>query len=76
MARYDVFRRPGSDVYLLDVQNDLIDHLRTRVVAPLLPLSSSPPPVWKLNPVFEIDGQKYVMATHLLATLPMLELGE
>lgn len=76
MARYDVFEGNAPGNYLLDVQTDLIDHLRTRVVVPLLPAASAPPAVRKLNPVFEINGQKLIMATHLLATVPVAELGE
>ena len=76
MARYDVFAGIGEGSYLLDVQTDLIDYLKTRVVVPLLPSDSTPPPIRKLNPVFEISGRKVVMATHLLATVPVAELGE
>lgn len=76
MARYDVFvgRVPGS--LLLDVQTDLIEHLNTRVVVPLLPASTAPPPVRRLNPIFDINGRKMVMATHLIAAAPVKELGE
>jgi toxin CcdB len=76
MARYDVFLGPAAGSYLLDVQTDLIDHLRTRVVVPLLPVATTPPPVRKLNPTFEIGGHKFVMATHLIATVPTAELGD
>jgi toxin CcdB len=76
MARYDVFVGTSEGSYLLDVQTDLIDYLKTRVVVPLLPSGSTPPPIRKLNPVFEINGLKVVMATHLLATVPISELGE
>jgi toxin CcdB len=76
MARYDVFDGAAEGSYLLDLQTDLIDHLSTRVVVPLLPSPSAPPPVKKLNPVFEIGGRKFVMATQLIATVPTGELGE
>jgi len=76
MARYDVFAGAADDSYLIDVQTDLIDHLRTRVVVPLLPSGSTPPPIRKLNPVFEIGGRKLVMATQFMATVPVAELGE
>ncbi|AZO11113.1 MULTISPECIES: CcdB family protein [unclassified Mesorhizobium] len=77
MARYDVFASSGSEgVYLLDVQSDLLDHFKTRVVVPLLPMASAPPPMRKLHPVFEINGRKVVMATQLIATVSTTELGE
>ncbi|RWA68166.1 CcdB family protein [Mesorhizobium sp.] len=77
MARYDVFAAGGIEGgYLLDVQSDLLDNFKTRVVVPLLPLSSAPPPMRRLHPVFEINGRKLVMATHLIATVAATELAE
>ena len=76
MARYDVFASSIEGSYLLDVQSDLLDHFKTRVVVPLLPLTSAPSPMRKLHPVFEINGRKMVMATHLIATVAATELGE
>src|SRR4051794_34239964 len=74
MARYDLYRLPEQTGYLLDVQTDLIDLLQTRVVVPLLPAGSTPQPVRRLNPVFNIGGNSYVMATPLLASVPVAEL--
>ena len=74
MARYDLYRLGEQGGYLLDVQTDLIDRLQTRVVVPLLPAGSTPPPVRRLNPVFNIGGNRYVMATPLLASVPVAEL--
>jgi toxin CcdB len=76
MARYDVFASGIEGGYLLDVQSDLLDHFKTRVVVPLLPLTSAPSPMRKLHPVFEINGRKLVMATHLIATIAAAELAE
>ncbi|WFP64449.1 CcdB family protein [Mesorhizobium sp. WSM4904] len=77
MARYDVFAASGIEGgYLLDVQSDLLDNFKTRAVVPLLPLSSAPPPMRKLHPVFEINGRKLIMATHLIATVAVTELTE
>src|SRR5918994_332043 len=74
MARYDLFSSIGSEAYLLDVQTDILDHLKTRVVVPLLPVELTPPPIKRLNPIFEIDGRKYVLATQLLSAVPKEEL--
>ena len=70
MARLDVYPNPDRAGYLLDVQTDLLDGLNTRVVVPLLPLEQAPEPAKRLNPVFEINGQKVVMATQFLAAVP------
>ncbi len=44
MARYDVYSNPGGG-YVLDVQADLLDELKTRIVIPLIikTLAPSPP---------------------------------
>lgn len=76
MARYDVFGGPYEGSYLLDVQSDLLDHLKSRVVVPLLPAAEVPPPVRKLNPVSEVKGGKVVMATHLIGAVALSEPGE
>ncbi|CAN7727939.1 CcdB family protein [Mesorhizobium caraganae] len=76
MARYDVFAGRVEGNYLLDVQSDLLDNFKTRVVVPLLPVTTVPPPMRKLHPIFEVNGRKLVMATHLIATVPASELGE
>ncbi|TIM66669.1 MAG: plasmid maintenance protein CcdB [Mesorhizobium sp.] len=73
MARYDVFAGRVEGSYLLDVQSDLLDDFKTRVVIPLLPTTMTPPPMRKL---VEINGRKLVVATHLIATVPAKELGE
>ncbi len=73
MARFDVCRR--GDQLLLDVQTDLIFGLNTRLVVPLVPAQVSPPPMRRLHPVFEIEASRYVMATHLMASVPSTQLG-
>lgn len=70
MARYDIAGNPAGRGYLLDVQSGLLDGLNTRVVVPLLPLVDAPSPAERLNPVFEIDGGSFVMATQFLAAVP------
>jgi len=70
MAKYDVFPNPAGDGLLLDVQTDLLSDLNTRVVVPLLPKPRAPKPATRLNPVFDIDGQAFVMVTQFLAAVP------
>ncbi|MBX9453501.1 MAG: CcdB family protein [Neoaquamicrobium sediminum] len=76
MARFQVFAQPGKAGYLLDVQSELIDIARTRVVVPLMPAKRTPPAIARLHPVFEIGGDDVVMATHLIATVPTSILTE
>lgn len=76
MARFDIFRRAqGAPGYLLQVQNDFLDALETRVVAPLLPPAAVPVPIRDLHPRFEIEGEHFLMATQLLGAIPRRELG-
>jgi toxin CcdB len=77
MARLDVHARRDQGVgYLLDVQADLLSALSTRFVVPLLPLHHAPTPAARLNPVFEIGGERYVMVTQFAAAVRVRELGE
>lgn len=76
MARFDVHRAVGGPGYLLDVQADVLRHLTTRVVVPLLPLDMAPSPAKRLNLTFTIRGGSYMMTTQFMATVPLRELGE
>ena len=76
MARFDLHPMPGGGPgALLDVQADLLDHLRTRVVVPLLPREGAPPPIRDLNPVFEVRGAALIMATQAVVAVPVRDLG-
>jgi len=73
MAKFDVFRlREGSLV--VDCQADLLDTLATRIVAPLLPVGGEIPPMPRLNPIFEVEGESYYILTQSLASVPTNEL--
>ena len=70
MSRLDVYRlRQSATSLVIDLQTNILDHIKSRIVAPLVPLADAPPPIRDLNPVFEIDGASYVMMTQLLASI-------
>lgn len=71
MARFDVYPNPSGPGWLIDVQADLLHGLNTRMVVPLLKLDEAPTPARRLNPVFEIAGEKAVMATQFMAAVPL-----
>lgn len=75
MARFDVHRRPSGTGLLLDCQADLLGHLNTRFVVPLLPERDAPRPATRLNPLFEIGGERFVMVTQFAAAVHVRELG-
>lgn len=70
MARFSVYRTDSPQGLLLDVQVDALSHLNVRVVAPLLPLAKAPKAASRLNPVFTIDGETYVMVTQYMLSVP------
>ena len=74
MARFDVYANRSGEGFLLDVQADLITKLSTRVVVPLIPLDAAPVPAARLNPIFEVQGSKVLMATQFMAAVPNSEL--
>ena len=69
MAKFDVYPLPHGRGYLIDCQADLLSDLNTRFVVPLLPTADAPRPAARLNPVFDIAGEPYVMVTQFAATV-------
>jgi toxin CcdB len=74
MARFDVHVGARGKGYLLDCQADLLNHLETRVMVPLLPAAGLPAAT-RLNPVFEIEDASVVMSTQLIFAMPVGHLG-
>jgi toxin CcdB len=76
MVQFDVHRlRPDYDL-VVNCQSDLLDHLPRRFVVPLLPEEDSGlRSVGRLTPVFEINGERLVLATVLAGSAPVKELG-
>ena len=70
MARYNVYANPDGSGYLLDVQADLLDNLSTRLVVPMMPVDASPPVLKRLNPILDIQSERYVMVTQFVAAVP------
>ena len=66
MSRYDVYANPEASErrhtpYLIDVQNDYIDALSTRVVIPLRREQSFGPRARNLNPTFVVKSDNVVL---------------
>jgi toxin CcdB len=75
MARFDVYRNSGGAGFLLDCQADLLGGLNTRFVVPLLAQADAPKPAGRLNPVFDVEGEQFVMVTQYAAAVELRELG-
>ena len=75
MAKFDVFRASGGG-YWLDCQSNLLRHLNSRFVAPLVPASDAEQVERRLNPIFDVEGRQMIMLTHFAAAVPVRELKE
>ncbi len=74
MARFDVYPGARGKGFLLDCQADVLSHLESRVVVPLLPMGGLPE-AGRLNPLLTVDGTVHVMATQLIFAIPAHRLG-
>lgn len=80
MAQFDVHRNAdttsvGAVPYLVDVQHGLFSVLGVRVVVPLVHAGPDVKPMARLNPVFEIEGEPFVLLTSEMAGVPARALG-
>ena len=75
MARFDVYVMKRGGALVVDCQADLLDGLKTRVVAPLIPEAKAPTPARNLNPVLVVGGEHYVLMTQFLSAVELRELG-
>lgn len=69
MAKYDVHRLDEASL-VVSIQSDYLNDIATRLVAPLLPLSTAPKGIPRLNPVFQIDGADYALFPQLITAVP------
>ena len=82
MAHFKVYENTNSGTnkkypYLLDIQSDLLDDLRTSVAIPLAPLSAmGNAAITKLCPIVEIKSKKFVVLTQQLAGIDRKVLGK
>jgi toxin CcdB len=75
MARYDVYFNPDKSEhrhtpFVLDVQNDHIDVVETRVVIPLRDAGAHGARLDRIHPAFRVEERDVVLDTPTLATFP------
>jgi toxin CcdB len=75
VAQFDIYRLRSRADLVIDCQSDLLEHLNTRFVAPLVPRELAPQPAQRLNPIFRIEDSEYVMVTQFAAAIADRELG-
>ena len=79
MARFDVYANPEASErkhtpYFVDVQNDYIDDLATRVVIPLRRETTFGPRPRNLNPLVQLGDEAVVLDTAAIGAVPSTEL--
>jgi toxin CcdB len=79
VARYDVYANPTASErkhtpYFVDVQNEYIDGLSTRVMIPLRREAVFGPRARNLHPLLEVLGENVVLDTAALGAVPLSEL--
>ncbi len=79
MAQFDVYANPDKAdrkwiPFLLDIQNDHLEGLDTRVVVPLWTPEALRPQVRRLNPSLIVDGRTVIMDTASVGAVPTAEL--
>ncbi|AFI85274.1 CcdB family protein [Methylophaga nitratireducenticrescens] len=76
MAQFDVYQNPSKTTrnafpYLVDIQSPVISEISTRIVIPLGRLNSFKNEVMiNLTPVIEYDGEKLLLLTPQIASIP------
>jgi toxin CcdB len=75
MTRFDVHRLRSGDGFVLDCQADLLAHLQSRFVVPLMPPERGPQRAARLNPLFNVEGMELAMYTQYAGAMHKSELG-
>jgi toxin CcdB len=78
MPQFDVYRNPRGRSrarYPREVQHNVLGDLKTGVVVRPLPLEQVKPTT-RLNPVFDVEGGKFVTSTPEIAGVRMQGIGE
>lgn len=77
MSQFTLYENQNPDSkdsypYFIDVQNQLLDSLSSRVVIPLAPfVSLGKSNISTLCPVTTISGEDFVLLTHQLTSVPL-----
>lgn len=79
MAQFTLYRntnRHTQDRYpfLLDIQSDFLNALKTRLVIPAIKFAEQKP-ISRLNLVFEFEQQQYLLMAQEMAAIPVNNLG-
>lgn len=82
MAQFDVYKNPSHSTkkaypYIVDIQHELIFDIATRMVIPLGKLSHfKNEQMQGLTPVIEYEGEKLLLLTPQIASIPVQQLKD
>lgn len=77
MARFDVYRLPGTTMLVLDIQADLFSDLSSRAIVPLIEADlAAREAMPRLKPTLSIDRVDYRMITTDIAAVPANQLTD
>ena len=81
MAQFDLYLNENPQTeqafpYLLDIQNDILSNLPTRIVVPLSPKGKLSWDLENLTPVFIVECEEYFMNTADMASIYFKDLGD
>lgn len=81
MAQFDIYENPDTDTskeipFLVDIQHDLHNGLKTRIMIPLVLVAAQRVGIHKLCPVFIIQEISVFASLPELAAYPVAELGK
>ncbi len=80
MAQFDLYKNPNPAArkhapYLVNLQSDHLDHIATRLCAPVKSARISSKPIAGLMPEIEINGERYLVFMQEIAAVPASVLG-
>lgn len=75
MARFDIHRSRDGGTLLINCQAELLDDLQTCFVVPLMTPDEGPKCIARLNPQFDIEGEKLIMYTQFAGSIRKSDLG-
>jgi toxin CcdB len=79
MSQFTLYENLNKDSrkaypYFVDIQNDLVDSLNTRLVIPLTSSKSLGKNIEKLCPTITLDGEAFILLTHQMTNVPVTAL--
>ncbi|MEZ2221399.1 CcdB family protein [Rhizobium sp. RCC_161_2] len=76
MARFHIYQLRFGAGLVMDLQAGLLDDLKSRVVAPLVPTEIAGRSINRLTPLITLADRSYSVAMHLMSAIPVSDIGD